>query len=132
MTSCAYFINTLTSSECTPFCTYLPFPPSVSLPLTVLVPNPAPGTWTITYFGIGSGPFTITVAGSSETYLSFSGVAVPGAEGSTHGIFTSDPDGTVTSLTVTNEIPGGALTAMAAAFGGLVLLSAFMSRRGKR
>jgi hypothetical protein len=62
------FIDTLPSSECDvgfpkiDLCLYLPPPPSPPDGVTnVVIPNPAPGVWHITYYGIGAGgTFTIT------------------------------------------------------------------------
>jgi hypothetical protein len=86
------------------------------------------GMWTVTYFGIGNAPFTITIHGTSGGLLGFSGTAVDGKMGTTQGTFMTS-GGSVTSLIVTNELPGGAVVATAAAFGGLALLSVFMSKR---
>lgn len=62
------FVNTLPLSECTTkydtmnSCTYQ-FPSSYDEVATITIPNPAPGPWTVTYFGTGApgASFTITI-----------------------------------------------------------------------
>jgi len=66
--TCTYknnFVDNLPKTECQidgkglTLCLYL-FPIITGGVTTIFIPNPAPGTWTVTYFGTGTGNFTIT------------------------------------------------------------------------
>jgi len=64
------FVDTLPKSECQingkgpALCLYI-FPLTSGGTTNIFIPNPAPGIWTVTYFGTGTGTFTITGCSSS-------------------------------------------------------------------